>query len=137
VLCIDGKLAGDGTLTALLATPPSGYSQSIYYQSAPENARFPFIILNKQSGVPTEAFTDPQAFDTDIWMVKAIDHASSADTVEAISARIRTLLNDATLSISGEVSLYLRRQSDMDYQEISSGESYLHSGSLFRLVVDP
>lgn len=121
----------------MLATPPTGYSQSIFYQAAPEGALFPLVILNRQSGVPTEAFQDPQALDTDVWLVKGVDHASSADTVEAISARIRTLLNDATLSISGEACLYLRRQSDVDYPEVTSGETYLHSGSLYRLIVDP
>jgi hypothetical protein len=137
VLFIDGKLAGDTTLTSLLGASPAGYSQNIYYQSAPAGAGYPLVILNKQSGVPTQAMTDPSALDTDVWLVKAIDHSPSADTAEAVAARIRTLLNDASLSISGETLLYLRRVSDVDYEELSSGETYKHSGSLWRLVVDP
>jgi hypothetical protein len=135
---IYGKLSGDTTLTALLAAAPTGYSQNIFYQSGPDSAQFPLVILSKQSGVPTQAFHDPTALDTEIWLVKAVDHNSSADPAEAIQARLKTLLNDATLSIGGGATLlHLRRESDVDYQEITSGESYIHAGSLFRLVLDP
>jgi len=129
-----GKLAGDTTLTAMLATPPTGFSQSIYYQQAPENAAYPFIILSKQVATPTDAFKTPGAFDTDVWLVKAIDRNQTADLAEQIQARIVVLLNDATLSISGRTLMGLRRQSDTDYSEVQDGERYIHAGSLFRLV---
>lgn len=129
-----GKLAGDTTLNNLLGTPATGYSKSIYYQEAPAGAAYPFVILNRQSGTPTEAFTDPSALENDTWLVKAIDQDSTADDVEAIAARVAVLLNDTTLSISGHSLLYLRRQSDVDYSENTDGRQYRHAGSLFRLV---
>jgi hypothetical protein len=129
-----GKMAGDTTLNNLLATPPSGYSKSIYHQQAPGGAQFPFVVFQKQAGTPTEAFGDPDAMDTDVWLVKGIDRSSSADTVEAIQARLQSLLNDATLSISGATLLYLRRQSDVEYPEVSDGVTYNHAGALYRLV---
>jgi hypothetical protein len=130
-----GKLAGDSTLTSLLGTPASGYSQSIYYQQAPQGAGFPFVILNKQAGTPTEAFGDPDALDTDIWLVKAVDKNTTADTAEAVQDRVKTLLNDATLSISGATLQYLRRQSDVEYSEVEDAVTYRHAGSLYRLVI--
>lgn len=129
-----GKMAGDGTLTGMLGSAAQGYTQSIYYGQAPAGAPHPHIIFQKSSGVPTEAFTDPSAFETDIWMIKAVDRASTADPVEAIQARLSALLNDASLSISGGSLMYLRRQSDVDYPELTDGVQYHHSGSLFRLV---
>jgi hypothetical protein len=131
---IYGKLAGDTTLNNLLAPPPQGWSKSIYYQVAPENAAFPFVVFNKQSGVPTEAHGDPSAFENDIWLVKAVDRDSTADDAEAAAERIIALLNDASLSVSGATLAYLRRQSDVDYAEVSNGQTYRHAGSLFRLV---
>lgn len=131
-----GRLASDTTLNNLLATPATGFSKAIYHQQAPANASFPFVIFNRQSGVPTEAMADPSALDTDIWLVKAVDRNTSADTAESISARVQTLLNDATLSISGATHLYLRRQSDVEYAEEANGVSYKHSGSLYRLVYE-
>ncbi len=130
-----GRLAGDTTLNGMLAAPPSGYSKSIFYQQAPEGAGFPFVIFSKQSGVPTETFGNPDALDTDTWLVKAVDQATTADDAEAITARVQVLLNDATLSISGSTLLYLRRQSDVDYSEVDKGVQYVHAGSLYRLVV--
>jgi DNA-binding LytR/AlgR family response regulator len=103
VLCIDGKLAGDTTLTNLL-------------------------------GTPTETMADPSALEDDIWLVKGIDRSTTADTAEAIAARVKTLLNDATLTISGATHLYLRRLSDVEYLETAEGVRYVHSGALFRLV---
>lgn len=133
---IYGRLAGDTTLNNLLATPPSGWSKSIYHQEAPQGAQYPLIVFQKQSGVPTEAMTDPSALENDVWLVKCVDRATSADTAEAVAARVITLLNDATLSISGSTHLYLRRQSDVEYPETTDGVSYKHCGALFRLVYD-
>ena len=65
-----------------------------------------------------------------------MDRNTSADPAEAAQARIIVLLNDATLSISGSVLLYLRRQSDVEYPEEIDGVQYKHAGSLFRLVTD-
>lgn len=129
-----GKLAGDTTLNNLLAVPPAGYSKSIYHQQAPDGAAFPFVLINKQSGVPTEAFSAPSALENDMWLVKAIDRSTSADTAESIAARLQVLLNDAALSISGSTLLYLRRQSDVEYPEVTDGIQYKHVGALYRLV---
>lgn len=133
---IYGKLAGDTTLNNLLASPPSGWSKSIYHQIAPERASFPFIVINKQSGVPSEAFGDPSAYESDLWLVKVVDRSGSADTAESAAARITALLNDASLSISGASLLYLRRQSDVEYAEDIDGVVHRHVGSIFRLVSD-
>ncbi len=129
-----GKLSGDSTLTALLATAPAGFAQSIYYQQAPQSAAFPYVIFQKQDGRPTEAFDDPEAFENTIWLVKGVDRSASATVVEDIQARITALLNDASLSISGASVTYLRRMSDVDYPETVDGVEYKHAGSLFRLV---
>jgi hypothetical protein len=131
---IYGKLSGDTTLNNLLGTPATGFSKSIYHAQAPAAAAFPFVILNKQSGVPTEAFNNPSAFEDDIWLVRATDRNTTADTAEAVAARVQTLLNDATLTISGATHLYLRRQSDVEYLETVEGVRYAHCGALYRLV---
>ena len=129
-----GKLAGDTTLNNLLGTPATGYSKAIYHNAAPGAAAFPYITFNKQAGTPTEAFSDPSALETDIWQVKAVDKDTSATDAEAVAARVQSLLNDATLSISGGTLLYLRRQSDVEFEEVTDGVRYQHVGALYRLV---
>lgn len=134
---IYGKLAGDSTLNGLLASPPAGWSKSIYYNQAPDGAPFPFVIFSRQSGIATYTNVTKPAFELDIWLVKGVDRSATADTAEAISARIDALLTDASLSISGSTLLYLRRQSDVDYPEVTDNIRYVHSGSLYRLVFEP
>lgn len=130
-----GGMSGDTTLTNLLGVAAAGYTRAIYQDPAPQDAHFPLVLFSKSSGVPTETFGDPTAFENDVWLVKAVDRNTTADTAEAIAYRIRTLLNDAALSISGGTLLYLRRESDVDYAELASGDVYRHCGSLFRLVI--
>lgn len=129
-----GTLAGDVTLNALLGTPATGFSKSIYHRQAPSGAAFPFVIFQKQAGTPQDAFGDPGALEHDVWLIKGVARDMSADTAEAIQARLITLLNDAALSISGATLAYLRRQSDVEYGETVDGVRYEHSGALFRLV---
>lgn len=132
---IYGKLSGDTTLNNLLGTPPTGYSKSIYYEVAPDNAPFPYVIFQKMSGVPTWAFArGTPAFDEDIWMAKAVDRSTSADVAESIAQRLDVLLTDGTLNISGATLLYLRREQAIDYSEVDSGVTYKHSGAQFRVI---
>lgn len=129
-----GRLAGDTTLDGLLAVPADGYAHSVYYQQAPDDAHHPLVIFNKQAGTPTDTFGIPGALENDVWLFKAIDRADTADTVEAVADRLQALLNDAPLSISGTSLLFLRRTSDVDYDEVVDGVQYKHCGSLYRLV---
>jgi hypothetical protein len=131
-----GKMSGDTTLNNLLGIPAPGYSKSIYFQEAPAGASYPLVIFNLQSDVPTEAMSDPSAFETDIWLAKAVDRSPSADTAETIQARLRTLLNDAALSISGSTLMYLRRRAGVSYPETANGVQFKHAGDLYRLVYD-
>lgn len=131
-----GKLAGDTTLNALLGAAPTGYAHSIFYQEAPEGATFPFLVFSKSSGVPTWAFK-ADAMDSEVWMVRATDRSTSADAAEAIAARVDALLNDASLSISGRTLLYLRREGDIDFSEVTDGVKYAHSGATYRVISQP
>lgn len=134
---IYGSLAGDTTLNDLLASPPSGYSKSIYHQQAPQGAEPPYVIFNRQTGTPIDSFGTPGALESDVWLVKAVTQGFSADTAEEITARVTTLLNDASLSISGATLCGLRRVSDIEYPETANGVRYQHAGSLYRLVTTP
>lgn len=128
-----GALAGDTTLTGMLATAPSGYSKSIFFEVAPETATFPYLIFNQQSGTPTYAMK-ANAFDNEIWLVKGVDQNMSADVVDNIASRLDALLTDGTLSISGKTQLYLRRMFDVNYMDVQDGVLYRHAGAEFRLV---
>lgn len=135
---IYGKLAGDSTLNNLLGAAADGYSKAIYHDEAPENAPYPYVILSKSSGYPAPllAFADsPDKARIDIWMIKAVDRNTTADAVEAIDGRIETLLTAqaATLSVSGGTAVFLHRQSDVEYPEVTNGVSYKHCGGLYRL----
>ncbi len=133
-----GKLSADGTLNNLLAAPPPGYSKSIFHGYAPDEATYPFVVFSKQAGTPTYANASKPAYETDVWLIKAVDQNTTADPAEAVSARLNSLLGDASLSIAGgDAVMWLRRQSDIDYREVTEGESFVHSGSLYRLVYEP
>ena len=147
---IYGALTTAGDLLAMLGDPtPTGYAQSIYHDQAPDNANFPFIIFSKSSGIPTETFgdytrTSPGVLESDLWLIKGVVRGddvlgeSPSDRADKIAARIKALLNDYTLSIAGGVpTLYLRRESDVEYAELADGVVYRHSGSLYRVITSP
>jgi hypothetical protein len=130
---IYGKLAGDTTLTNLLGTPPTGVSKSIYHENAAQGARFPYVIFFKASGVPRYAI-GALAMDNETWTIKGVDKSGSADTADGIATRLDALLTDGTISISGKTQLYLRREDDVEYEEVIDGVRYKHSGARYRLV---
>ncbi len=125
------KLNGDATLTAMLAT-----TTSIYHRRAPANTAFPFIIFQKQSGVPVWSFQGPPLANQ-VWMFKGIDRSPSASVAEDIDKRIGVILTDPVMSLSDGTLLYLRRESDIDYEEGTDPDNAVHHvGGLYRTMID-
>jgi len=134
-----GKLAGDSTLTNQLGTPAPGRTHGIYYQIAPADAGFPYVIFQKQAGTPTYTFkAGHAAIDTEVWLIKGVatTPGDPSDQADTISSRLDALLTDGTVTISGATQMYLRRESDVDYSEVNEGQEYKHSGALFRLLYE-
>ena len=125
------KLNGDGTLTALLAT-----TTSIYHRRMPLDAAFPSVIFNKQSGTPMWTFGGPP-ISNQVWLFKAIDKSTSASKAEDIDKRIGTVFTDPVMALSDGTLLYLRRESDVDYEEGSDPDFAIHHvGGLYRVMID-
>lgn len=125
------KLNGDSTLTDLLAT-----TTSIYHRRAPLDAAFAFIIFHKQSGTPIWTFGgDP--VDNQTWLFKGVDKAPSSSKAEDIALQMDRVLTDSSLTLSDGTLLYLRRESDVDYEEGTDPDQLVHHvGGLYRVMID-
>lgn len=125
------KLNGDSTLTDMLAT-----TTSIYHNRAPLDAAFPFIIFSKNAGSYNLTFKGaPMA--NQVWLFKGVDKSPSASRAEDIDRRIDTVLSDASLILSDGSLLYLRRESDVNYEDDTDAEFAIHHiGGLYRTIID-
>lgn len=125
------KLNGDAVLTNMLAT-----TTAIYHRRAPLGAAFPFIIYQKQSGVPIWAFDGPPIADQ-LWLVRGVDRSAKSSTAEDIDKRVDAILTDAILVLSDGRLMYLRRESDVDYEEGDDPDYQIHHvGGLYRTKID-
>ncbi len=122
------KLNGEGSVTSLLSAPAA-----IYAEVAPPSANFPLIVFSKSAGTPRYAF-QARAFDTQVWLVKAVTRDGSADAGEDIAAAVDAALTNAVLTITDGTLLDLRRESDVAYAETEGDRLYRHRGAYFRLI---
>lgn len=124
----------------LLATPAVtsllGVSNGVFHRVAPRNAPPPYVVLHRQAGTDSWTFNGAP-LERDLWTIKAICRGSESEQADAIAAAVTVALNDAPLAIDGYALLYLRRESKIDYGEVSDGEQFHHVGALYRLDADP
>lgn len=102
----------------------------IHFQVAPAGTDFPYVIFQKMSGVPLDAFDGP-SLDKDVWLVKGV--GKSTRHAEEINERCLELLNGATLAITEKVNQDLRKIADVSYGEQNKGEVYRHIGAEYKL----
>ena len=109
-------------------------SASLRHAVAPPTGLFPFVIFNKVSGTPTRRFGG-NAFDSQIWLVKAVARDTSSSAAEDIAKAIDDLLDFGTITVSGATLLFLARESDVDYAETDGDQTYRHHGALYRVAI--
>lgn len=133
---IFNKLSADATLTGYLAAGTAG----IYNTMAPESASFPYVIFSKASDRDGYALSAETTVDF-IYTVKAVtDSPAGSPTKKSagiIAARIKTVLNDAPLTISGRTWLSTRRESAVEYPEQANSRIYWHVGANYRIWIAP
>lgn len=120
--------------TASVTSTLAAGSASLRHAVAPSGDAFPFVIFNKQSGVPVKRFGG-NAFDNQIWLVKVVDRNESSSRAEDTAQAIDDLLDFGTLTITGGTALFVARESDVDFVETDGDKQYRHHGANYRLAV--
>lgn len=116
------------SVTSLLA----GGSAGIIHGVAPPSAAYPLLVFNKQSGVQVQVFGG-EAFRTTLWQIKAVAKGKSASAAEDIDKAVFDLLNFSALTITGASTMYLARESDVEFPETQGDDIYHHVGGIYRL----
>jgi hypothetical protein len=133
---IYNKLKADSTLTGYLAAGTA----SIYEDMAPQKANRPYVIFSKASDRDGYTLSTEATIDF-IYTVKAVTDtpagSPSKKTAGTIAARIKTVLNDAPLTITGRTWLSTRRESAVEYPEQANSRIYWHVGGLYRIWIAP
>jgi len=120
------------TATSGVNTPTAG---RIYHEQAPPDADYPLVIFSKSAGTKTRAFQTPNAFNREVWMVKAVDRSTTSNTVDAIAGAIDTALDGGTMTVIGKTLADLTHVGDVEYLEAVGDQSYRHHGASFAVVL--
>lgn len=110
----------------------------IYQLAAPQGSEVPFVVFQELLDTPEYSFTQLVS-DRVMYQIKALaKDANVSGQYEAgrIMDRVRELLTDPTLNVSGKTTLYCRfNRSIPQYSELDSsdGEFIYHKGAIFEL----
>jgi len=107
----------------------------VFNSLAPQDTSPPFVVFQAMSKVDDYfAFTGRGG--SAIYMVKAIDRSPWPKSAGDIDTQIDTVMQDASLSITGHALLSCRRESDIYLVENQDGVIYQHIGGLYRILAD-
>lgn len=125
------KLASDATLTTLA---PGG----VFRDTAPQGVSTPFVIVT-QMAHEDDYSIGSQAFEQVTYLVKAVGLGTSASGTQAAADRIQTLLQGATLTITGYRSMLVQREERVAYVEVddASDRRWQHRGGLYLVFAEP
>jgi len=119
--------------SALMALATGG----VWDKVAPGTASFPYLIFELGTGNDSYSLAGRTSMDYTLTL-KAVDKSSSETVAGNIIDAVETLLNDATLTITGWGNIYLRREARVgSYAEIDGNDVYQHVPAVYRLTVKP
>jgi len=108
----------------------------VFNLQAPQGAEPPFVVFQAMSKVDDYwSFTGGRGGSA-IYMVKAISRSPWPKQAGDIDTQIDSVMQDASLSITGHSLLTCRRESDIYLTEDLNGVIYNHVGGLYRINAD-
>lgn len=128
---LTAKLLNDATLMALV---PDG----VFFDVAPQGATR-FLILSAETHDDEGMQTDTTAYETFIYVIKAVTSNTSGLDVKTAAARLKTLLHYGTLTITGYSLMRMKMIERIRYTELDEDKDlrWQHRGGRFELMVSP
>ena len=102
---------------------------------APQGTEPPYVVFQAMSKVD-EYWSYTGRGSSAIYMIKAIDRNVWPKIAGDIDTQIDSVMQDASLSITGHALLMCRRESDIYLTEDQNGVIYQHIGGLSRILAD-
>ena len=127
---IFNKLKGCAGLTALLAHG----ADSVFYEQAPNNEAFSYVVFNLQGG--GDLNLSPARIKETLYFVRGYTKTSSA-AAGLIDAQIDALLHEQIITATGWGCVDIQREQDLEMVEIApNGETVYMAGGVYRIQVD-
>jgi hypothetical protein len=126
-----GRLLGDATLSSLM-------SDGVYWDVA-AHGKTRFVIVS-QVDHSDEPMLQGTAYERFLYLVKAVELSTSGANISAASARIQTLLHDATFAVTGYGLMVSRRVERVRYTEVDEVDRdirWQHRGGQYEVMVSP
>ncbi len=107
----------------------------VYNMVAPDGVEPPFVVFQAMSKVD-DYYAYSERGGSAVYMVKAIDRNVWPKTAGDIDTQIDSVMQDASLSITGHTLISCRREEDIYLVEDQGGVIYQHIGGLYRIMAD-
>ena len=123
------KLSGDATLAGYM-------TGGVYMDIAPSGStKFVIVSLIIEQDEPMFA---GRAFEDAVYLIKAVELSTTGTTVNAAAARIDTLLDQQSLTVTGYSHMVTRRQERVRYTDVDDANPdtrWQHRGGQYQVVV--
>ncbi len=125
---IHNTLKGGTALTSLLG------GTAIYYEQAPDNTPFPYVVFSIQGG--GDLNLSPSRMKDILYFVRGYSKTSPANA-GSIDAACDALLHGKTLTVTGWNNYNTQRETDIENTEVdSAGQTIYMAGGVYRISID-
>ena len=107
----------------------------VYNTMAPDGVEPPFVVFQAMAKTD-DYFAYSERGGAAVYMVKAITRSVWPKEAGEIDTQIDSVMQDASLSVSGHSLISCRREEDIYLVEDQSGVIYHHIGGLYRINAD-
>jgi len=108
----------------------------VFNSLAPQGTATPFIVFQAMTKVDEYWNFAGGRGGSALYMVKAIDQSPWPKSAGDVDTQIDTVMQDASLSITGHALFVCRRESDIYLAEDQNGVIYQHIGGMYRIIAD-
>lgn len=131
---LQARLAGDGTLIALLTDGAAG----VHADEVPPAGEFPAVVHQFQGGADQQGASTDRIMLSGLWVVKAIVAGRDYLAAQPAADRVDVLLHGAASSSpvdDGTVFSCVREQPFRLAERTEDGQDFRHLGGVYRIEV--
>jgi hypothetical protein len=129
-LQIDKALYSVLNVNDMLQDAPGG----VWNTLAPPDTELPYVVFQAMTKDDSHSFNG--RYSEMVYMVKAVSKSRWPKEAMDVDTQIDTLLEDATLSITGFSQLLCRRETDIYQPVTEAGQEYQQIGGMYRIIAD-